>query len=435
MPLEIKKSCLLLLLIGSSLIFTYCSTKPISYGMVLWAKKESPFLTGEIIQIIKESQIQKSYLVRLGDSRELKEIPFWRVRAYPDLKKAQAGAADYAQNKNMFGYAEKDGLPIRDKPHQEAKRVYKLREGQLLKILNRSVDKVIISGYEDYWYRVLTEDGCEGFCFGYYLGTFSTRGDPHAEVQHLMAKDQVLDNLLSTVWRPEYFREMADSGKIDLLRFNKFIGLFPDRNGKRIDLITSKYQEIFSYEAVEKVGPNRYHFLGTGLRIYIEGDTRIILTYTKGGQITSAVYVLFDQDIDQIISGERGRRFKLFKEFVSRGRLLHSTAYGSIELLEGMRFFWDDFGSLSFQIFPGPVEGRGVVDFPYYLSAELLYQFDGIITFQFDEYPGQEGTSFLYKFDNRGVRFVFIRPQDIVDLEAVHVGITPLVIYFDFGNP
>ena len=99
-----------------------------------------------------------------------------------------------------------------------------------------------------------------------------------------------------------------------------------------------------------------------------------------------------------------------------------------------MSFRWEDFGRLGEQIFLEAVRGLGTVDFPYYLSNRVSPFFDGVITFRFNEYEPEEGTSFLYAFDSAGVRFEFVRPQGIENLEVVRRDSSPLVIYFSFGG-
>lgn len=420
-----------LLLISLAILISSCRAKPKVYGLLLWADPETHFFTGQILQIAQESKIGNSYLVRLGGSRDLGEIPSWRIKVYPGLKEAEAAAEAYAPNLWEYAYAERDGLPLREEPHQEARKIYKLRTGQLVKVLAREEQRVKIYNYEDYWYLVLTEDGYQGFCFGYFLTTFTARDNPQQEVEKLMAQDPLLDRLLSQVWRPEYFLEMVAEGRYDLFRFNPDIGFFPDEAANRVAIKTSRYQQLFDYQEVEKTGDARYHFVGTNLRVVFDSDSRIVLTHSRSGQMISGVYVPFEQDIEQIMADERQRRDGQYQRFLQRGNVLKSTAYGDIHLREGMSFDWVNFGRL--QILLRPVKGSGELDFPYFLSSALASQFDGVITLRFREYSAQEATSFLYKFDNAGVRFVFVKAEDMENLEVLRVGLTPMVIYFSFG--
>ena len=383
--------------------------------------------------------MQGTYLIRLPGTKQLTELPTWRMRLFESKEEALQGAEDYAPYQDMYAYSRRDGLPLREEADQEARRVYKLAEGQLVKVLSRGEQKIKIGSYEDYWYLVLTEDGYQGYCFGYYLPAFIPSGDPRAEVDVLMAQDPMLEALLDTDWRPEYFQEMVDEGRIDLASFGPEYGFFVDAEQKQIRLITGKRSYSWPYERVENVGTNRYVFEGPelgsgGIRINMQSSLRIVCTYSVADQVRSAVFIDFEGDIEELVTQERERRERLAQVFSSRSRVLRSTAYGNIVLEGGMRFRWEDFGRLGEQIFLKPVRGGGTLDFPLYLSEGLRGSFDGVITFRFDEYEKDQGTSFLYTFESSGVRFEYVRPQGIEDLEVVRRDSSPLVIFFSFGG-
>jgi hypothetical protein len=432
------KRLLPLLLLGAALALGSC-TRNIGYGLVLWAGEESPVQTGEILPVQQESQVQSTYLIRLPGTKELAEIPTWRMRLFTSKEEALKGAAEYAPYQNMYAYSERDGLPLREEADQEARRVYKLAEGQLVKVLSRVEQKVKVGSYEDYWYLVLTDDGYQGYCFGYYLPMFTSAGDPKAEVEALIARDPMLEALLGTDWRPEYFREMVDKGRIDLTTFGPGFGFFVDPVERQIRLIPGKRSYSYNYERVENVGANRYVFEGPeipsgGIRVNMQSDQRIVCTYSVGDQVLSSVFIAFEDDIEEIVARERERRERLAQTFSSRSRVLRSSAYGNIYLEEQMRFRWEDFGRLGEQIFLKPVRGAGTVDFPYYLSDGLSGSFDGVITFRFNEYERDQGTSFLYSFESSGVRFEYVHPQGIENLEVIRRDSSPLVIFFSYGG-
>jgi len=427
-----------LLVVCAALALSSCA-KRIGYGLVVWGEEDGAVRTGQILPIQQESKIQNTYLIRFEGTRELAEVPTWRIRLFPDREGAVKGAEEYAPYLNMYAYSQRDGLPIREEADQEARRVYKLAEGQLVKVLARGEDKVQISSLEDFWYLVLTEDGFQGYCFGYYLPVFYTTGDPKSEVEALMARDPMLEALQETTWRPQYFQEMVDKGRIDLTTFGPQFGFFVDTEAKQVRLVTGKRRASYRYERIENVGANRYVFEGPdigagGIRVNMQSRKRIVLTYSWDDQMLSSIYIEFPEDIEEIVAVERERREQLLDTFRSQGRILVSNAYGNIYLEEGMRFRWENYGRLGEQIFLKRVRGSGDVDFPYYLSDTLAASFDGIITFRFDEYSSDEGTSFLYTFDSAGVRFEYIRPQDVKNLEVIRRGSSPLVIYFSFGG-
>jgi len=434
-----KYFCRLILILFCSLILSFlsCSAKPIGYAVVLWDESEE-FETGELLEVMEESKIRKTYMVVAEGGKDLRDIELFRTRFFELKADADVFIRDYQPYFNQFAFSEKDGLPVREEAHQEAKRIYKLKVGQLVKVLKQETELVAIGSYQDYWYRVLTDDGYEGFCFGYYLSGFESRGNPREEAQILMSQDPLLDKLLSETWRPEYFAEMIDKERIDLFRFRRDIGLFPAAGSMVIRLITTKYTINFTYKKIEKTGIGRYHFQSgdqqKDLRISIVRNDRIILSYYLAGRAVSVAYILLEENLEEIIEQERSRRLKMFNTITKRGRVLESSGYGNIRLLQGLSFEWTNFGRLGSQIFLKEVKGSGSVDFPFFLSAELAGEFNGIITFRFDEYQAEEGTSFLYKIDQNGIRMVFIRSEKIDDLEVGRTGLSPLVLYFTFGR-
>jgi hypothetical protein len=424
--------------LACALVLSSCA-RNIGYGLVLWAGEESSVQTGEILPVQQESQVQGTYLIRLPGTKELTELPTWRMRLFDSKEEAIQGAEEYAFYQDTYAYSQRDGLPLRVEPDQEARRVYKLAEGQLVKVLSRGEQKVTIGSYEDYWYHVLTEDGYQGHCFGYFLPTFTTSGDPKAQVEVLMARDPMLEALLTTEWRPEYFQEMVNEGRIDLRIFGPDFGFFVDPEQRRIQLVAGKRSYRWSYERLENVGANRYVFEGSeigsgGIRINMLSTRRIVCTYSVGDQVLSSVFIAFEEDIEEIVTQERERRERLAQMFSSRSRILRSSAYGNIYLEEQMRFRWEDFGRLGEQVFLRAVRGEGVIDFPYYLSEALSGTFDGVITFRFNEYEPDQGTSFLYSFESSGVRFEFVRPQGIENLEVIRRDSSPLIIFFSYGG-
>lgn len=429
----------IILLLFCSLILSFlsCSAKPIGYAVVLWDESEE-FETGELLEVMEESKIRKTYMVVAEGGKDLRDIELFRTRFFELKADADVFIRDYQPYFNQFAFSEKDGLPVREEAHQEAKRIYKLKAGQLVKVLKQETELVTIGSYQDYWYRVLTDDGYEGFCFGYYLSGFESRGNPREEAQILMGQDPLLDKLLSEIWRPEYFAEMIDKERIDLYRLHPDIGLFPSVDSRAIRLITAKYAINFTYEKIEKMGTGRYHFQSgdqqRDLRISIVRDDRIILSYYLAGRAVSVAYILLEENLEEIIAQEHSRRREIFSTITSRGRVLKSSGYGNIRLLDDLSFEWMNFGRFGSQIFLKEVKGSGSVDFPFFLSAELAGKFDGIITFRFDEYQAEEGTSFLYKIDQKGIRMVFIRSENIEDLEVGRTGLSPLILYFTFGR-
>jgi len=69
------------------------------------------------------------------------------------------------------------------------------------------------------------------------------------------------------------------------------------------------------------------------------------------------------------------------------------------------------------------------VDFTLHVRKELLGDYDGAITFIFDEYP-RGGLSFLYKVTSGGLRFTSLARDSVQDLFVTHPSLSAVVIFF-----
>ncbi len=422
-----------LLLFGLLLALAACGG-PHDFALVLWAPPDGPLANGDQVSVVRLSEESGKATVRAREVKGTVELEAWRLRLASSRDQLRVEAEAYAPFLATFAYAQRGGLPLREDPEQEARRTYKLREGQLVKVLARGEEQETVGSYQAYWYRVLTDDGYEGWCFGYFLPVFQSEGDPLAEAAVLKAKDPLLEALQATAWRPEFFQEMVDNGRIDLERFSPEIGFFLDPSRRQALLSLPGFRQSWEYREIANVGPSRYVIAGPELRVTMSGPERMVLTYPRREQQMAQVFINFTGELDELIAAEKDRRQALFREFLRRGPVMTSNAYGRILLKSEMRFHWEGFGRLADQAFLRPVAGDGVVDFAYHLSKELAAGFDGVITFRFDEYGPSQGSSFVYKFDGAGARLVYLRAQAIQDNEALSLEASPLVIYFTFGG-
>lgn len=391
-----------------ALLLTACGQAPRGYGVVLWSAGGVP-PAAAVIHVIEESSIEDRYLVlSAGGDRDEDPVAVqrWRVRVFPDAEQATAFAARYAPFTDSYGYAVRSGLPVRAEASATADIIYKLREGQVTKVLERGAQPERVGVYENYWYQVLTEDGVAGYTFGEFLPVFQASGDPHAEAARLRADDPALDHLLATVWRPDYFRAMVITGRYDLRRFRAEYGLFPDPAARVFRLVTETGTREFRYRTVERVGEGRYVFHprdGAGpARFTVHGSHRISLSYSDAGRQVTRVFVRLSRDVAESIAAERERRDRLYRDLVERGAVLRSSGYGTIELGPERRFRWRRFLALVPELLPAGLAGTGRVDFRYAPAPELGGSYDTVISFLFDgDEPaaavastgGQEGSS------------------------------------------
>ena len=141
------------------------------------------------------------------------------------------------------------------------------------------------------------------------------------------------------------------------------------------------------------------------------------------------MYVVVKDDVTQVIAAEQQRRADLYDGLLKKGSTLSSSAYGTIQLQPGMRFSWDGFSKLVPALIPPDAKGKGSVDFTLHVRKDLLGDYDGAITFVFDEYP-RGGLSFLYKATPGGLRFTSLAKDSVQDLFVTHPSLSAVVIFF-----
>ena len=373
-----------------ALLLAACGQAPRGHGVVLWSDG-GVLPAGAVIQVVEESSIEDRYLVRsAGGDRGEEPVPVerWRVRVLPDAEQATAYAARYAPFVDSYGYAARSGLPVRAEASATADIIYKLREGQVTKVLERAAQPERVGAYENYWYQVLTEDGVAGYTFGEFLPVFEASGDPHAEAARLRADDPALEHLLATVWRPNYFRAMVITGRYDLRRFRAEYGLFPDPAARVFRLVTETGTREFRYQSVERVGEGRYvlHLEddASPVRVTVRSAHRVSVSYTVAGRQVTQVFVKLTRDVAESIAAEQARRERLYRNLVERGAVLQSSGYGTIELGPERRFRWQGFEALVPELLPAGLPGTGRMDFRYAPAPELGDSYDTVITFLFD---------------------------------------------------
>jgi len=298
--------------------------------------------------------------------------------------------------------------------------------------VSRSTDTMTIKPYTDYWYELATEDGYTGWCFGHFLHPFAVAGDPAAEAQRIMSQDPLLARLMGTTWRPDWFATQLARGAIDLTAFRDDVGLFPSPSDHLIRLVLPSSTFEFRYTGdPQKVGAASYAFQGTDLRIDVLDDTRISVSWRNKDQPVSGVFTTIDTDVTQIVADEEVRRSNVYDGLVAGGATLTSSAYGTIHLLEGMRFTWNGFEKLQPSLVPSGVKGSGTVDFPLHLGKAIASDYDGVITLTFDTQNGPSpGVSFLYKGASGGLRFSSLGRDSVQDLFVTRAGLSPVVIFF-----
>lgn len=416
---------------GVAILLGSCGPRATGYGVLLWGS-DGAAANGVVLPVIDRSSIAATVTLWDRPARLRLAVEEWRVRVFPRQADAQAFAGTYATYRDSYAFTDRAaGLPVRERPETQARRVYKVAPGQLLKVVGRSADKAKEGIFEDYWYEVLTDDGYSGFCFGYFLRSFSASFDQaKVRMQEMLAEDPMLDRLFSEAWRPEYFADMIRRGRIDLAAFSPEIGLFPDRQESEWKLVLRDFSATFVFNNAARPRSDVYTFPPSELRITVYPGDRLEVSYMREGKTARSVFVRIEEDVEEIIDRERERRQELLDAFLGPGGVLKSSAYGTIQIREDGGFEWSGFGRVPAGVFLRTVAGSGKVDFPCRLSAALAGSYDGAVSFIFDEYRSGEQTVFAYAFVSGGVQLTRVAAADIEDLEVRRLGASPLVMFF-----
>ncbi len=434
MPVNVHHEPMLfrsLLILSALIVVVSCGPGRIGYGVLYWENEEIEYETADIIALMKESKIRKVYLIYDKDGKTKREIPVWSVRFFPDRADAEDFMHAYRNWKHFYAYSEKRGLPVREEPKQESRTIYKLKENQVVKVVGRNAQISKEGVYENYWYQILTPDGYFGYSFGEYLHVYETEEDPNEAAKKLQAKDALLDYVMARDWRPQYYEEMIEEGRYDLRKFRNDVGFFPHPLLKNVQLVTDKNFYAFDYSSIKKYGRSSYIFEGTDLRLEVIRGEKLNVTYKVRGKPKSYVYILIDEDVEEIVQQEVLHRKELFEPFA--GTTLTSSAYGTITFNGDQNFSWLDYEKLSFLFRNPDIKGQGKVDLHGYLGDALKGKYDGVLTFHFAGSGGGEKLSFLYRFDSGGVKFVVLKRDAIDDLVVLKTSVSSLILFFQLN--
>jgi hypothetical protein len=235
---------------------------------------------------------------------------------------------------------------------------------------------------------------------------------------------------MGTTWRPAWFVDMITTGAIDLSMLREDVGLFPSPAERTMKLVLPLSTFEFKYKGEpQKVGAASYLFTGTDLRIDVLDVDRINVTWRYKDQPKTDLYVSLTQDVAEIVAAEQQRRADVYAALTKQGSTLASSAYGTIQLQGDQRFTWSGFSALVPGLIGPDAKGKGSVDLTLRVAKQIAGDYDGALTFLFDEYP-KTGVSFLYKAAGNGLRFTSLGKDSIQDMMVTHPSPSPVVIFF-----
>ena len=431
--------------ISMILLFSSCS-RTIGHGVLLWSTDEPSIPSGTVLAVHIRSRIDNVWVVGIpkeyrtaGRGNDKLEIPLPKLELVGSKRKARVRAEEFAPYALIYAETLQDGLPIRATPDNTARRVYRLRQGETVKVLAPARGGIPAIGttgdpLEGEWFRVLTEDGIVGYCFSYRLRVFEHREGPLVTLGHeqLSPDDPILERILSRTWSPEHYGTMVNRRRIDMEELSRAWHFDPGAETGVASIRLSDLEIDFPYTTIRSTGTQSWRFEGSSLQMSLRLENTLAVQYTESnGLLRTLIFVSLPQRVDEIIFHETARREGLLRNIYYHGPIFTSTNYGTFTLESNGRFTWSDNLILIPQIIPASTIGSGTLDMRLFVSGTPAEQYLGAFTMFFDNVGGtQTPVDFLYSFDAQGLRIEYAPQTSLDGVTVVRRASSPIVIYF-----
>ena len=430
---------LLFILISSS-----CS-RFLGYGVLLWSADDPPVPSGTVLPVYIKSNIDQVWVVGIpkeyrtqGSRIDKFDVPLSKLELAGSKRKALDRAENFAPFALVYAETLQDGLPIRENPDNSARRVYRLKLGEIIKILNPVKGQVAVGATGDPlpgdWFRVLTENGSVGYCFSYRLKLFEHSGGKltAVRIEEKETEDPDLDKLLARTWSTESYGTMVNTRRIDLEELSQHWCFDPGLDTGIARVKIKDLDRTFSYTKIRSTGTRSWRFEGTQLQMNLRSDTTLAVQFTESsGFLRTILFVALPSAVDDIILQETARREALFRNIYDQGPVYVSNNYGTLTFQEDGQFTWTGNMLLVPQVIPASALGSGSLDMRLFLASALSDRYNGAFTLRFDGISGTPlNVDFMYSLDFQGFRIEHVPQTSLDGITVARRASSPLVIYF-----
>ncbi|MCL2792988.1 MAG: SH3 domain-containing protein [Spirochaetaceae bacterium] len=410
------------LLISIILLFSSsCSRGGTGFFVAIWPPEESSLRSGDIVRVVSQSEIRNLFVIE-NEGRIREEIPRYTGRFFTRRRDAEQFLLQYEPYVDMFAYSEVS-LNIRTSPTSSAAREYRLRPGQVVKVISKLPEPYTVGNLTGNWIEVLTETGFSGFCFDRHLSFF----ERDSAVSTADYEEKFLDSFFTNRWYPSAYLDIINSGRIAIERLRTGEGLFPDKNNRRIVIQTERDRIEFSFTNIFFSG-NSAIFMGSPVEVIFYSTERIYVKYTHRGVDHLSFFTTLEMPVEHYVQEEIGRRNDAMDLFFRRGRHLVSDLYGSITLGDRRGFTWTGYVNLVPDVIPLASGSLGVVRDNHFLGRHLERRFDGVLAFEFD--ATRRAAVFAYVFVDGGIRFTHVSARNIENNIITSVPADSHILYF-----
>ena len=426
--------CVLCVLCG---LLSSCSK--IGYGVLLWSMDEPPIPSGTILPVYIKSNIEQLWVIGVPGTSEKIEIPLSQLEFSGNKLKARRMARDFAQYAPVYAESLQDGLPIREKPDNVARRIYRLRLNEILKILEKVEGSPPIGAtgepLEGDWFLVLTNDGVKGYCFSYRLKLFDhTDGTVIAApvVRRESEQDPELVSLLAKTWVPHLYQQMIDTRQLNIEELEKNYQFDPGYNSGVARIIHPDITRNFRFDKITRDGERFWLFEGSTLQMHLRTNTSLEVRFLdNSGASRTVLFTTISADIEDLIEQETTRREDQFMALYDRGPVFTSNNYGTITFSEEGDFSWTDYDLLVPQFIPNESTGNGKVSMDLFITPAFADNYTGAANFIFtDIVTPNRNIIFLYTLDNQGLRLEVVPSYGLEGDVIIRRESSPFTLYF-----
>ncbi len=426
-----------ILAVTLSFIFVSCGPRVIAQGMLLWSPAEDQIPNAAVVGIVGESSLRGSYDVRYrreGQDDLYLEVDTWRIQLAENRNELEALISSYQPYAEYTGRAEIQALPVRTAMATDASTsiIYRMRQDEKGKILFRTPEEVAVGGLVDYWFEILTADGTRGYVFGYRLDVLDARGESIESTGD--SRDELLQGVLESMWRPDYFAWMIEDNVYDLSRFRADYRFEHIPQEQRFILTTENFSREFVYSDIYQARYREYVAEGTSLQLTAYDEDSISIQFTADGTTFQESLERVEADVEQIISDENERRKNLLSSFLERGTRFTSSSYGSISIDKNAGLQWSGISGLNATMVPPWFNGRGQLRFNLYLISQLQNLYEGALSITQPGVGIDKSLNFFYRFANGGLQLEFIPPQNISHNIVQKPALSPFVMFFTING-
>ena len=432
------KSFLLIAIV--CLLSSACSEERLGWGILLWSNEDPDVPSGAVLPVYIRSNINQVWIAGIPEyyqnsSLDKFEIPFARLELVGSRAAAERRAEEFANFARTYAETLQDGLPIRAEANNSSRRVYRLRNSEIVKILNEAegVAPVNAAGepLQGSWYRVLTEDGTIGYAFSFRLRLFEHAGGPLEVVRTAEETnaDPDLEFILSQNWYFESYGAMINNRRLSMEELSQRWGFLPGTETRIAHIFAPNADVSFQYTNIRAAGNRLWRFEDSSLQMRLRANSTLEVQFTEGtGALRTLLFVTLPQSIDELILQESARRETLFRQIYAMGPVFSSERFGTISFTEEGRFTWTGYEILVPNTIPRNATGRGYVNMGLFLSNALSQRYDGAFSLQ------MEGLSttvdFFYTLETQGMRIEYIPPTSRDGILVSRQPASPLVIFF-----